>query len=499
MARPIAAVRLVVAAIAVIALALVVAPLALSGCKSDPGPDAPADFCYAARSSNLKCKEPTDCDAQFGATCASLPKALSPASIAAAKDCLESGVCGVASCISRSAKTAAPTAAHKKLAEDFCTFCAPSLQDCVANFYKRGSKSAGLGVLPYSEDVAQAVDDGCTGDSGCQAKFQTCASGVIKDKVGADVDTDTADCIIAGFSKDEGEQPVGPDGKPLAVTCTAANCTGCCRDDRCEKGDVTSGCGLGAKACEICSGTQQCLTGKCKEPCGPNTCNGCCDGDTCVPGATDDNKCGEKGAACDRCTGQLSKCSNHTCIDGSCVATCTNGCCSATGCKPGTAANACGTGGEGCVDCGVGRKCEFASCTLDKTSLWDFYVSFADVPDKDKKGAAWDLLNGAPDPYLFVFTSEGTASHSGATTSKTDSTVPFWQETPLLGVKASELLNNTSIEIWDYDDLNNDDFIGGCQLPLTAAIFDGSLQNHTCPASASGVSVEVWFRINPHK
>ena len=126
-------------------------------------------------------------------------------------------------------------------------------------------------------------------------------------------------------------------------------------------------------------------------------------------------------------------------------------------------------------------------------------MSFAVVPDKNKAGTSWDALNGLPDPYLLVFTSEGTTSHSGATTTKTDSTVPFWQETPLKGVKASELLSNTSIEIWDYDELSFDDFMGGCKLPLTAAIFDGSLQNFTCAATASGVSVKVYYRINPHK
>jgi C2 domain len=487
--RPVNAVIVVIASVLVLIATL-------GGCKSDPA-DPPQDFCYVARSSNLKCKEPSDCDAQFGNTCKSLPLALSPSSLSAAKDCLESGVCGVASCVSRAAKNAAPTAAHKKLADDFCTFCAPTLEDCAANFYKRGSKSAGLAVLAYSEEVATAIDDGCTGQDGCQAKFQACAAGVIKDKIGTDVDTDTADCIVAAFSHDEGDTPIGPDGKPQAETCTAANCNGCCREDKCEKGDVTTGCGVGAKACTLCAGAQECLGGKCKEPCGPNNCPGCCDGDTCIAGSADD-KCGEMGKACDRCTGQLNKCSNHTCIDGSCVATCTSGCCTTAGCQPGTAAGACGTGGEACINCGTGRKCSFASCTLDTTSLWDVYISFAFIPDKDKKGAAWDLLNGAPDPYLLVFTSEGTTSHSGETTSKTDTTAPFWQETPLKGVKASELISNTSIEIWDYDELNNDDFIGGCPIPLTPAMFDGSLLEVDCAPTATGGAMTIDYRIRPH-
>jgi hypothetical protein len=474
--------------------------LALPGCSSDPPAAGASDFCGIARSSTTKCVEPNACDMQIAGDCASLPKVLTEATVAAAKDCLESGICGVSSCISRASKGSTPTGAHKKLAEDFCKFCAPNLADCLTNFYKRGSNSAGLIVLPYAEEIATAVDDECTGQDGCQAKFTTCASDVIARTVADRVDPATADCVVQSFVKDEGEVPVGPDGKPQVVTCTPANCTGCCRDDKCEKGDVTSACGAGAKACEICSATSTCTAGVCKEPCGPNTCQGCCEGDTCVDGTAKDT-CGDEGGKCSACGPQFGGagvCSNHSCIDGSCQATCTNGCCSATGCQPGNTAKACGTGGEGCIDCGVGRTCSAAACQLDRTSLWDVYISFAVVPDLDSTGASWDVLAGAPDPYLKVFTSEGASVHSGQTTVLTDSTIPFWAETPVKGVKASELLANTSVELWDSDGDFFDDRIGGCQLPLTAAIFDGSLQNHVCPASATTVSVTVYYRINPH-
>jgi hypothetical protein len=87
--------------------------------------------------------------------------------------------------------------------------------------------------------------------------------------------------------------------------------------------------------------------------------------------------------------------------------------------------------------------------------------------------------------------------HSGTTTVQTDSTVPFWAETPMTSVKSSELLNNFSIEIWD-DDYDFDDFVGGCKVPLSASTFDGSLQDYTCPATTTGVSVQFYYRINPH-
>jgi hypothetical protein len=465
------------------------------GCSSSTTAEGAKDFCADAKSAGTKCKEPTACDAQLATDCKALDVALAPATVAAAKDCLESGICGVASCVSRAQNGAVATAAHKALADDFCMYCAPSLAACVTNFYKRGSKAAGLAVLPYSEEVAKAVDDECTGQTGCQAKFTTCAREVIARVVAEKVDPTTADCIVQGFAQDDTQVPVGPDGKPAVVTCTPANCAGCCRDDKCEKGDASDACGASAKACEICSPTSKCTLGVCKEPCGPNTCRGCCDGDNCVDG-TGTTTCGEHGEACTKCAGTF-VCSNHTCIDGSCQATCTNGCCSATGCQPGNTAKACGAGGEGCVDCGVGRTCAAAACQLDRTSLWDVYISFAVVPDKNKSGASWDVLAGAPDPYLYVFTSEGTSSHSGQTTVLTDTTFPFWAETPVTGVKASELLANTSVEIWDSD-VDFDDFIGGCKLLLTPAIFDGSLQSQVCPATTSGVEVKVYYRIKPH-
>jgi hypothetical protein len=489
-ARHVAVVTLSIASVAALLACSV-----LGGCSSSSTAAPPKDFCGDAKSAGTTCKDPTACDTQLATDCKALDATLAPTTVSAAKDCLESGICGVATCVSRAQNSAIATAAHKTLADDYCMFCAPTLADCAANFYKRGSKSAGLAVLPYSEEIAKAVDDACTGQAGCQAKFTTCARDVIASTVAAKVDPATADCIVQGFAQDDAQAPVGPDGKPAVVTCTPSNCTGCCRDDKCEKGDASDTCGTGAKACEICSPTSKCTSGVCKEPCGPNTCRGCCDGDTCVPG-TASTGCGDQGAACTKCAAAL-VCSNRTCIDGSCQATCTNGCCSATGCEPGTAANACGAGGEGCIDCGVGRTCQAAACQLDRTSLWDVYISFAVVPDTNKSGSSWDVLGGAPDPYLNVFTSEGMSSHSGQTSTLTDTTFPFWAETPVKGVAASELLANTSIEIWDSD-VDFDDYIGGCPLPLTPAIFDGSLQSVDCPATASGVAVTVYYRINPH-
>lgn len=475
-----------------IALAVVGTVITLVGCTSAPGP-RPATFCSA--SASVKCKDPSSCDSALTSGCGTLEKAISSTTLKAAQDCVESGVCGPASCLGRAQKSALPTKAHRELAKSFCTFCAPDVDDCEAQFYARKGRLPGALVLPYAEDIASAVNDECTGDRDtCRSQFATCATETIGRIVGETLDADLADCVLSGFQHDEGGAV--PGGGPEVTTCTPSNCAGCCRDDKCEDGTSESACGEGAAACETCSGAQRCTAGRCKEPCGPNNCTGCCDGDTCLDGSATE-KCGGEGAACSSCTAEGASfvCSNHTCIDGSCQATCVNGCCTAAGCQPGTTASACGTGGEACIDCGYGRTCGPArSCQIDPNALWDFYVSFASVPDKNKSGASWDITNGAPDPYLVAYSSLGGVSHTGETSVQNDTTVPFWAEVPLKGIKAAELMNSLSFEIWDSD-IDFDDLIGGCTLPLTPAIFDGSLQSHVCPASARTVSVELFYRI----
>lgn len=482
----------------------------ISGCKSEYAPATDDSFCGTSKASLQSCTAtasdvsgaasaaPTECDQTLTASCASLDKVLSASALARASDCLESGVCGVTACLTRAQKNAAPTAAHKSLATSFCESCAPDVADCETQFYARSGKLPGVLVLPYADSVVAAVEASCTGTTGCRAKFVTCATDTIASTLGdAAVDTSISDCVSQAFQRDD-TGATGPGGSVQVAKCTPDNCAGCCRDDKCEDGKSATSCGAGGVGCETCSGIASCKAGACKEPCGPNNCKGCCDGDTCVAdGATNTKKCGDDGAACTACTGAF-VCSNGTCIDGSCRATCTNGCCSAAGCQPGTAKNACGAGGEACVDCGAGRACSSGACVLDRTSLWDFYVSFAEVPQKSRSGNPWDALGGLPDPYLLAFASDGVTTSSGKTSTQTDTYYPFWAETPLTKVKASTLLSNLSFEIWDEDTLDPDDYIGGCNLPVTVDQFDGSLQSFTCgPGPTRGVAVTLWYRLKP--
>lgn len=481
------------------AMAATTALLILFGCTEDSPASTDRGFCGAAETAS--CKEPTECDTAVVAGCAALDAALSPTTLVAAKDCLESKVCGVVSCISRAQTSARPTPEHATLAANYCAFCAPDVPDCETQFYAKKSKLPGGLVLPFSGAVAAAVDAECTVDQDvCRARFASCASETIARVVGEMLDPTLADCVVSAFRR-EGGSTTGPGGGPVITTCTRDNCDGCCRDDKCEKGDTESACGSGAAACQICYGAQRCKDGVCKEPCGPNNCAGCCDGDTCRSGE-ETGACGADGVACKSCQQQGSTfiCSNKKCIDGSCKATCASGCCTGETCQPGTAANACGRGGEGCIDCGFGRLCDAntRSCTIDPNALWDFYVSFAVLPEKDVSGASWDTLGGAPDPYLIAYSSEGSSMHTGETQVQQDTMFPFWAETVLVGVKASELFNFTAFDVWDSD-VDYDDLIGGCQLPLKPEHFDGSLLDYTCPATPRTGSVKLYYRIRPHR
>lgn len=463
-----------------------------SACKSG-GEDEPT-YCESAKASYRTCEGSSGCDLTLAAGCGTLGKALSAATLTAVQNCLESGICGNAGCLTRAQKAVAPTQAHLDLAAAYCSECVPGLEGCGDDFYAPSGRLPGLLVLPYSESVAVAIKDACTTGERCQSTFTNCALDTIAQVVGSALGTNVANCAIDAFQSDD-EGTVGPRTGPETTTCTTDNCKGCCKDDNCLDGATEAACGIAGAACETCSGMQACTAGKCKEPCGPTNCAGCCDGNTCVDGTVAD-KCGRAGEACTACSrrGASYICSKNQCIDGSCNATCTTGCCTWWGCQPGNLPTACGSGGQACVDCGYGNTCGSAkTCVLDVNSTWDFVVASASLPGSKKSGSAWDVFGGAPDPYLVGYSSTGQASHRGETSKKDDTHSPVWNETVLKSISASELLGNLSFEIWD-DDGVGDDYVGGCAIKVDASTFDGALHTQTCPATASSGEITISFR-----
>lgn len=482
---------------------MVTGVLVACGSSKSGGPKPLSTFCDNAKASLTKCTENADpCDQTLTTSCTNLANGVSPTTAAAVNDCLESGVCGATTCLTRAQNAAHATAAETALATKYCQLCEPNNGGCQSQFYDPKSKEPGVLVLPYADAIANAIGSQCLADaSGC-GTFAACTQTTIASALPTLVPPDLATCISGAFQNDTSTTtPTVDGGGAVLQTCTADNCQGCCRNDVCQDGSAVSACGINGNQCSTCGKNQQCLaTGECHEPCGPDNCKGCCDGDNCIPGTTDD-KCAMNGAACTSCktTNPDFVCDLGTCVDGSCKATCLTGCCTAQGCQDGTAANLCGTGGGACVDCGYGRTCDGThACQLDTTSLWDFQAVSAQIPATKADGTSWDLFGGLPDPYLKAYASMGTSSVNGQTSVQTDTLTPAWGDTVLSGISAQEMMNNLSIEVWDQDELDPDDLIGNCRIGLSAAAFNGSLQQVTCTASASTVAVTVLFRLNAH-
>ncbi len=463
--------------------------LAVLACSSSP-PEASATFC-GRLARTTACPERTDCDPTLVAACGDAIKSVQPSIERAASDCLASGICSGTQCLGKALLLAESTPEHAALAAGYCARCAAGTAGCETGFYKKGTGAPGAVVLPYSPAIATRVLDTCTVDAGCDATFHTCASGVLAEAL-APLGADAATCLKNAFRPDETKTTPGG---PTVLSCTAKNCAGCCRNDQCQEGREGGACGAGGAQCETCSPGESCRDGRCEKPCSPDTCIGCCDGTGKCQDGTTSATCGAGGISCKACTSGFT-CSSRQCIDVSCKTTCTTGCCSASGCQSGVTQAACGKGGAVCAVCGSGRTCKAGACAIDPASLWDVIIVSAELPPSTPGGNAWDGFGGLPDPFCKAFSSEGTSSHSGQTATENDTLTPFWGTKTLISVRASELLSSFSVEVWDADTAFND-HVGGCKIPLLPSVFDGLLMKTTCPATASGVSIKISYRVTP--
>jgi len=472
--------------------AVVVPAIVAVACSAEvPVTSTPEEaFCEAMSSVRDKCAG--GCEATLGSECSAVAATLTPEARTRATDCFLSGACASV-CLSKTLVDLAPTAGQTKIRDAYCGTCAKGQSSCAADFFtppKPGTQGgAGVPLLAFSDEATSAVAEQCAAEEGCQLGFSTCALDATKKKMSALKDS-AAECLVRGLRSEEGERRA-PDGGAIVVTCTKANCAGCCRDDLCLVGDQKDACGRGGGTCETCSGTATCEAAACKLPCGPDTCAGCCENNECKDGTTKDS-CGKGGSACTKC-GASFACEGASCIDTSCKATCT-GCCTGSTCLGGTAANACGRAGNACVDCGKGRTCSTTGCALDQNALFDVVLQGAVLPTTNKSMAAWDFGGGLPDPYVKAYSSLGATSHSGTTVFIADTTSPQYNFAVLASVPARELLSSFSIEVWD-DDYDFDDFVGGCAIRLDATMFDGGLKSARCPATPSGVELTVSFRL----
>ena len=134
---------------------------AVGGCSSSESTGTEAStFCGASRAAVASCaSSTTDCDTTLTNQCGKLDAVLNRTLLESSRDCLESGICGASSCLTRGQSTMRALTAHTTLANDYCSSCAPGNTSCATQFYARRGNAPGAVVLPYSESVAAAVEE----------------------------------------------------------------------------------------------------------------------------------------------------------------------------------------------------------------------------------------------------------------------------------------------------------------------------------------------------
>ena len=180
-------------------------------------------------------------------------------------------------------------------------------------------------------------------------------------------------------------------GKP----CPINQCHGCCKNNKCQKGDQTKACGSINEFCEDCTYTHECKDGACennkcvKKPkpagfkcaggvCRDGACCKGCWGDNMCKGGTNTDYCGTLGSGCGTCstanTCETASCTTGTCVkqwrpfgwgcpSGKCLhGSCCTGCISSNTCHGGTGHGNCGKGGGPCQACWWNQNCNNGVC-----------------------------------------------------------------------------------------------------------------------------------------
>ena len=441
---------------------------AIIACSSDEEAGAPATpeakFCDALSKAYEKCSGPSDCGTPLAADCTKLVGLMSGSALESAATCLETASCDSdpLACVGKSIGDAKTTAAHEKLANDYCESCSVVGGETCKTAFFGTAQTPGLAIalLPFGDGLINAVDEACTesklGKAACQSAFTTCLTATTTKFVATSISADSATCLIEGIKS--GIESGGPtDGPPPD------------------------------------GGSDACTGSDCNEPaCGPDNCAGCCDANGKCSTAATERVCGLGGGACSECTGGKI-CAEGACIDETCKASCTSGCCNAQGCQSGNANNACGTGGDACTVCGSSQSCTGAKCTVSTTTTFDFVAVGASLPTTKLNGSSWDAFSGLPDPIAKA--TSGTSV--GETAYKSDTLKPVWNTTVLSNLTAAALKANLAIELTDSDTAFNDP-IGGCSITLKDADFDGNVHTASCPKTGTSVAFTFDYKLKAH-
>lgn len=231
-------------------------------------------------------------------------------------------------------------------------------------------------------------------------------------------------------------------GPPETVSCGPANCSGCCLNDVCQDGLISSACGRGGGACDTCGTGETCdATQTCVTVCGPGNCPGCCFNNTC---------------------------------------------------QAGTAGTACGKNGAACTNCAAGDVCDSTqTCVIDPQSHWSVVPKSAQAASTNN-GGTWNVGGGAPDLYVDLFCPATATSITGSTAYVQDSFTPTWSGLSSPCIMTLSDLQSTGFKIAIYDDdATSDDLIcSGTIKPISDAFAAGHTDLN-CQGSINNLRVDL--------
>jgi hypothetical protein len=125
---------------------------------------------------------------------------------------------------------------------------------------------------------------------------------------------------------------------------------------------------------------------------------------------------------------------------------------------------------------------------VDPASRWSVVLERLDVNTTDTSGAAWDVLGGAPDPFVEVRVGSATATPQRSGVGTDTFAVTFSGGATASNLRADSISAYLYFEAWDEDTTSNDS-IGRCAYrDISEAVFGGATQTLTCGRDVSTVN-----------
>jgi hypothetical protein len=135
----------------------------------------------------------SECEEALAADCERIVGTLNDPYVDSVEVCIDQGG-DVIACMMDSVDAFEKTPAHDALASAYCDACAFGVPGCEELFYVNDS-DYGLGtvLLPFSDEVLDAVRAECTSGFTCAVDFPTCAMDVVRERLNVD---DSRECLL---------------------------------------------------------------------------------------------------------------------------------------------------------------------------------------------------------------------------------------------------------------------------------------------------------------